>query len=181
MSRVRLTQFSNFAIRVLMYVGLNGPGPSAVPEIAKAYGVSYDHLKKAAAELSRLGYLSTVRGRAGGYRLAVPPEQIRIGEVIRQTEGDMILVECFDAASNRCPLAPVCQLRCILDEALAAFVAVLDRYTLADLIRRPERLTPLLGLGQAPAVAGAAVFTDACRSSAGSARNSRAGRNFSNR
>ena len=139
-----MTQFSNFAIRVLMYAGLNGRRPSAVPEMARAYGASYDHLKKVAGELCRLGYLETVRGRAGGFRLAKQPEDICIGEVIRQTEGEVILVECFDPPTNSCPLPGVCQLRIALQQALAAFFTTLDRYTLADLIRRPEQLSPLL-------------------------------------
>lgn len=143
---MRMTQFSNFAIRVLMYAGLNESRPSAAPEMARAYNVSYDHLKKAAAELCRLGYLTTVRGRAGGFRLAKRPEDICIGEVIRQTEGNVILVECFDPATNGCPLLNVCQLRIALQEALQAFFAALDRYTLADLIRRPDQITALLGL-----------------------------------
>jgi Rrf2 family transcriptional regulator, nitric oxide-sensitive transcriptional repressor len=143
---LRLTQFSNFAIRMLMYAALKGDAASAVPEIARAYGVSYDHLKKAAAELCRHGYLETVRGRNGGLRLAKDPSEIRIGDVIRQTEGDTALVECFDPETNTCPLLTGCRLRVALQEALAAFFGVLDRYTLADLIRAPEQLTPLLGL-----------------------------------
>lgn len=143
---MRLTQFSNFAIRVLMYAGMRGHRPSAVPEMARVYGVSFDHLKKAAAELCRLGYLETVRGRAGGYRLAMPAEAIGIGDVIRQTEGGMVLVECFDPDANTCPIAEVCRLRRVLAEALAAFLAVLDRYTLADLIARPQELATPLGL-----------------------------------
>ena len=145
---MRLTQFSNFAIRLLMYAALKGNAPSAVPEIAKAYGISYDHLKKAAGELCRRGYLEAVRGRNGGVRLAKDAGEIRIGEVIRQTEGDTVLVECFDPATNTCPLLTACQLRVALQEALAAFFTVLDRYTLADLVRAPEQLTPLLGLDQ---------------------------------
>ena len=83
---MRLTQFSNFAIRVLMYAALDGEGPSAVPDIARAYGASYDHMKKAAAELCRLGYLKSVRGRIGGVMLARRPEEIIIGEVVRLRE-----------------------------------------------------------------------------------------------
>ena len=145
---MRLTQFSNYAIRVLMYAALKRNAPSAVPEIARAYGASYDHLKKVAAELCRRGYLEPVRGRNGGFRLAKDPGEIRIGEVIRQTEGETALVECFDPATNTCPLLTACRLRVALQEALAAFFTVLDRYTLADLIRAPEQLTPLLGLDQ---------------------------------
>ncbi len=141
-----MTQFSNFAIRILMYTALKEPRLSTVPEIAKAYGVSYDHLKKAAAELCRLGYLETVRGRSGGYRLAKPPHAICIGTVIRRLESEITLVECFDPTTNRCPIVVPCRLRMALQEALAAFFAVLDRYTLADFICVPEELEPLLGL-----------------------------------
>jgi Rrf2 family nitric oxide-sensitive transcriptional repressor len=141
-----LTQFSNFAIRVLMYAGLNDERLSTLPEMARAYGVSYDHLKKAAAELCRLGYLETVRGRTGGFRLAQLPGDIRIGEVVRQTEGETVLVECFDPSTSTCPLIAPCRLRVALHEALAAFFDVLNRYTLADLIREPAGLAPLLGL-----------------------------------
>ena len=138
-----MTQFSNFAIRVLMYAGRTGVarapcrkwrGPTAPPTITS----------RVAAELCRLGYLETVRGRAGGFRLAKQPEDICIGEVIRQTEGEVILVECFDPPTKRWPLPGVCQLRIALQQALAAFFTTLDRYTLADLIRRPEQLSPLL-------------------------------------
>lgn len=161
---MRLTQFSNFAIRVLMYAALKGERPSAVPEMARAYGVSYDHLKKAAAELCRLGYLETVRGRAGGFRLAQPPDAIRIGTVVRRTEREVVLVECFDPATNSCPLIRACQLRVALHEALAAFFAVLDRYTLADLIRDPMQLAPLLGLdgNGAPRAAGEQAAASSC-------------------
>ncbi len=143
---MRLTQFTNYAIRVLMYAGVRGTAPSPVPEIARAYGISYDHLKKAASELCRLGYLEAVRGRSGGVRLAQQPEDIRLGEVVRMTEGEVVLVECFDASSNTCPITVACELRRILGEALSAFFAVLDRYTLADLLARPATLAPLLGL-----------------------------------
>ncbi len=148
---MRLTQFSNFAVRVLMYAALHGDRPSSAPEMARAYGISYDHLKKAASELCRLGYLLPVRGRAGGFLLAQPPDAIRIGEVIRQTEGAVILVECFDPAANTCPLIAGCGFRTALREALDAFFGVLDRYTLADFVHRPEALTLWLGLGDAAA------------------------------
>ena len=143
---MRMTQFSNFAVRVLMYSALHGEAPSSVPDIARAYGASYDHMKKAAAELCRLGYLKSVRGRIGGVNLARPPEEIRIGDVIRATEGRITLVECFDPARNTCPLEPACELRRALQEAVDAFFAVLDRYTLADLLKPAPQLAPLLGL-----------------------------------
>ena len=155
---LRLTQFSNYAIRVLMYAALKRNAPSAVPEIARAYGASYDHLKKVAAELCRRGYLEPVRGRNGGFRLAKDPGEIRIGEVIRQTEGETALVECFDPATNTCPLLTACRLRVALQEALAAFFDALDRYTLADLIGAPEQLAPLLGLNPAMSSTGGDAY-----------------------
>jgi Rrf2 family transcriptional regulator, nitric oxide-sensitive transcriptional repressor len=143
---LRLNQYSNYAIRILMYAGVHGHGPNALPAIARAYGISYNHLTKAAAELCRSGYLEAVRGRAGGVRLARPAGDIVIGEVIRLTEGAMVLVECFDPTTNTCPLMPACRLKRALGEALTAFFAVLDGYTLADLIAAPEELTSLLGV-----------------------------------
>ncbi len=141
---MRLTQFSNFAIRVLMSAGLRASAPVSVPDIARAYGISYNHLKKAAAELCRLGYLEAVRGRDGGVRLARDPEAINIGAVIRATEGAVVLVECFDPATNTCPLRPACVLKGALERATAAFFAVLDDYTLADLLAAPDELRTLL-------------------------------------
>ncbi len=153
---MRLTQFSNFAVRILIYAGLKGPEPSAIPEISRAYGISHDHLKKAAAELCRLGYLVSVRGRAGGVRLARAAESTSVGEVVRQTEGAVKLVECFDPATNTCPLHADCRFRIALGEALDAFFGVLDRYTLADLIGNRERLISCLGIkdGQPAAAPG---------------------------
>ena len=143
---VRLTQFSNLALRILMYAGLKGRKPSAVSEMAGAYGASYDHLKKAAAELCHLGTLKAVRGRYGGFGLVNKPEQINIGQVVRQTERVNALAECFTPESCTCPIASECVFRIALEEALEAFLAVLDRYTLADLISNRHALMPLLGL-----------------------------------
>ena len=148
---MRLTQFSNYAMRVLMYTAVRHPNPSTVPEIAAAYGISYNHLKKAAALLCGLGYLDAVRGRHGGVRLARPVDAIRVGEVIRRTEGDLVLVECFDTAANTCPMAGHCRLQATFREALEAFLAVLDRYTLADLVDDPGARDRLLSLGFGPA------------------------------
>ena len=141
---MRLTQFSNFAVRILMHIALTPDRPTPLPEIARAYGSSYEHMKKVAAELCRLGYLEAVRGRDGGFRLASDPARIGIGEVVRATEGDVVLVECFDATTNTCPLEPACLFRQALQEGLAAFFAALDRYTLADLVDAPEALALLL-------------------------------------
>ena len=143
---MRLTQFSNFAVRILMYAGLKGRALSALPEIARAYGISHDHLKKASAELCRFGHLEAVRGREGGVRLARAPEAIRLGDVVRQTEGNVTLVECFNPETNTCPLHTDCRFRIALTEALEAFFAVLDRHTIADLIGDRDRLAAHLGM-----------------------------------
>lgn len=143
---MRLTQFSNFAVRILMYVGLKGNGPSSVPEVAKAYGISQDHLKKAAAELCHLGVLEAVRGRTGGVHLTSHPNTISIGAVVRATEGDSSLVECFDPETNTCPLISHCRFRLALREAQEAFFAVLDRHSLGDLIEDEIALRGLVGL-----------------------------------
>lgn len=145
---VRLTQFSNFAVRILMYAGLKGRRPSAVSEMARAYGVSQEHLKKAAAELCQLGSLESVRGRCGGIQLAKPPHLINIGEVIRKTEAVGSLVECFDTTTSTCPLAGKCKFQFALQSALDAFFSVLDGYTLADLIQDRKALAPLLKLSE---------------------------------
>ena len=143
---MRLTQFSNFAVRILMYAGLKKRSLSALPEIARAYGISHDHLKKASAELCRLGHLEAVRGREGGVRLAKPAEAISLGDVVRQTEGNVALVECFNPATNTCPLHAECRFRVALTEALEAFFAVLDRHTIADLIEDREILAAHLSI-----------------------------------
>jgi Rrf2 family nitric oxide-sensitive transcriptional repressor len=100
---------------------------------ADAYGISKNHLMKVAFDLGRLGYLDTVRGRGGGVRLARPPEEIRLGELLRRTEEDFRIVECFNAGTNRCVISHACRLKGILGEATAAWLAVMDRYSLADL------------------------------------------------
>lgn len=142
---MRLTKYSDGALRALIYLGLQADAPPArITDIARRMGISEDHLAKVIARLSQLGFVETLRGRDGGVRLARPASEIIVGEVIRATEDNLNLVECFDAESNRCPIAPACQLGGVLDEALTAFFAVLDRYTLADLVARPRTLTRLL-------------------------------------
>lgn len=106
--------------------------------------MSEDHLAKVVARLAQLGYVETLRGRDGGVRLAKAAEQIVVGAVVRATEDNLNLVECFDPETNQCPIAPACALAPALDEALTAFLQVLDRYTLADLIAKPRSLTRLL-------------------------------------
>ena len=143
---MRLTQFSNYAVRTLIYAGLNGHHPSGVPEISRAYGISQNHLNKVASELCHLGYLEMTRGRTGGVSLGMAPEMINIGEVIRQTESTVSFVECFDEATNTCPLLPHCKFRIALKEAVEAFFAELDRHTLAEFIEDKSSLSKCLGM-----------------------------------
>ncbi len=142
---MRLTHFSDYALRVLIHLGLKGDRQSSIHEIAEAYGISEAHLMKVVHHLGRSGYVSTQRGRGGGLRLARAPEAIRIGAVVRDTEDDMALAECF-AADGACPIAGPCRLQPILREALDAFLAVLDRYALSHLLQ-PQGMALAARLG----------------------------------
>jgi Rrf2 family nitric oxide-sensitive transcriptional repressor len=134
---MRLTNFSDYTLRVLMYAAARSDRLITIEETAKVYGISRAHLMKVANLLTRAGYLRAVRGHAGGLALGKPPCKIRLGEVLRATEPDFALVECF-TAENQCLITPHCRLRGALREALAAFMKTLDRYTLDDLLLRPE-------------------------------------------
>jgi Rrf2 family nitric oxide-sensitive transcriptional repressor len=142
---VQLTRYSDYSLRVLIYLALDPERLVTIEEIAQSYGISKAHLMKVVHQLGLNGYVETVRGRGGGLRLARRPEEITVGEVIRSTEENMALVECFDPESSQCAIEPACGLRSVLHEALAAFLAVLDRHTLGDLIaRRRKPLARLL-------------------------------------
>lgn len=147
---MRLTVYSDYALRMLIYLAARADGLATIAEVARSYGISEHHLTKVAHQLGRLGYIATVRGKGGGLRLARPAGEIRLGEVVRQTEPDMALVPCFGTAEAPagapCPIVPACGLRGVLGEAMQAFLAVLDRYTLADLTRQRAGLRTLLGL-----------------------------------
>jgi Rrf2 family nitric oxide-sensitive transcriptional repressor len=135
---MQLTQFTDYALRVLVYAAVPRDGRCLTGDVAAAFGISRHHVVKVVNELSHLGYLETTRGRRGGFALARPAGEVRIGEVVRRAEGTIAIVECFDPARNRCPLAPACGLKDTLGSALAAFLAVLDGCTLADLVAEPR-------------------------------------------
>lgn len=135
---MRLTRHTDYAIRVLLYLGAQPEKICSISEIARAYGISQNHLMKVAHNLGKAGYIEGVRGRSGGVRLAKPADQINVGDVVRRTEEGFELVEC-----GTCVIAPACGLTGALDEALAAFMAVLDRYTLADLLNKRSKLMRL--------------------------------------
>ena len=134
---MRLTNFSDYALRVLMYAAAQGDRLITIEETADVYGISRAHLMKVVNQLTRVGYLNAVRGRSGGLVLAKRPSKIRLGDVLRATEPDFALVECF-TAGKQCLITPNCRLRGALAKAFAAFTGTLDRYTLADLILSPE-------------------------------------------
>lgn len=134
---MRLTNFSDYALRVLLYAAARNDTLITIEETARVYRISRAHLMKVVNQLTRAGYLTAVRGRSGGLELAMSPDKIRLGDVVRATEPDFALVECF-APDNRCLITPRCRLRGVLKEALAAFIETLDRYTLADLVLHPE-------------------------------------------
>ncbi len=134
---MRLTDFSDYSLRVLMYAAAKDGQLITIEETAQVYGISRAHLMKVANQLTRAGFLRAVRGRSGGLALAKKPGQIRLGDVLRATEPDFALVECF-RSDNSCLITPRCRLRGMLKEALAAFAGTLDGYTLADLLLSPE-------------------------------------------
>ncbi len=141
---MRLTVFSDYSLRVLLFLGVHREGLATISEIADVYGISRNHLMKVVHALGRHGYLETVRGKGGGVRLRLAPEIINLGAVVRTTEADTALVECFDPVRNRCPIVPACMLRGVLAEAREAFFRTLDRTTLADLLRTDQQLAQLL-------------------------------------
>ena len=138
---MRLTVHTDYSLRLLMYLATNGDKLATIGEIADTYGISKNHLMKVAYELGRHGILETVRGRKGGLRLARWPEKICLGEIVRLTEDNFTMVECFDETTNACIIAGPCRLRGVLSNALKAYLAVLDGYTLADLTARSSELS----------------------------------------
>ena len=145
---MRLTLFTDSALRVLMHLAADPDRQSSVGEIARDFAISRNHLTKVVNGLARAGYVASARGRGGGIRLARPAEQVVVGEVIRLTEDGFELFDC-----GACVIAPACGLTPVVNEALAAFLAVLDRYTLADLIARKEAMRALFATAHAPSPA----------------------------
>lgn len=135
---MKLSLFSDYSLRTLMY-GAMKDGSFLLDHVAKAYGISRNHLTKVVQSLSKLGYLETQRGRGGGIKLARPPEDIRLGKLVRETEDQPILIECFDPATSSCPITGICRLKGFLAGAMKAFYDSLDQYTLRDIVSGPNR------------------------------------------
>ena len=142
---MHLTRQADYTMRLLIHLAVQPRGVATIQEIAGHYGISRNHLMKVANRATQAGYVEGVRGRLGGLKLAKRANEINVGHVLRATE-DWTLVECFEPASNRCPIASGCGLQVILKEALEAYFRVLDRYSLADVVRRKTLLVQLLSL-----------------------------------
>ncbi|HAO80050.1 MAG TPA: BadM/Rrf2 family transcriptional regulator [Verrucomicrobia subdivision 3 bacterium] len=143
---MKLSAYSDYAIRVLMQTALRSPQRLTVAEVALTFGISRHHLVKVVHDLSRSGYLVTQRGIGGGFTLARAPKNIRLGDIVRLGEESETVIDCFDGENHLCRLLPVCRLKSVLDEAAAAFFAVMDRYTLADLVKQQSKMRAVLGL-----------------------------------
>lgn len=133
---MRLTRYTDYSLRVLIYLGLRPERLRSIREIVVAYGISESHLMKVVQALGQCGHVATLRGR-GGLKLAKSAAEIGVGEVVRHTEDDAALADCF-AAGSECRIDSSCRLQHLLKEALEAFLAVLDQHTIADLLR-PNR------------------------------------------
>lgn len=144
---MRLTLHTDYSLRVLIHVGVADGKLITINDIAKTFDISKQHLMKVVNNLSQKGYLDTVRGRGGGIRLARPARDINIGQVVRETEETLGIVGCLEQRGY-CPIQRVCELRSVFDEATQAFLAVLDRHTLADLIKPRRALSSFLLLDQ---------------------------------
>jgi len=145
---MRLTRFSDYSLRTLLYLAMSPEEKVSIAQISAAYDISENHLVKIVHQLGKLGLIETSRGRNGGLLLARPAEDIVIGEVVRQTEEDLSVVDCF--AGVGCTITGACRLQGVLGEAMDAFLAVLDRYTLADLLKGKQGREAARLLGLAP-------------------------------
>ena len=141
---MKLTTFSDYTLRVLMFLALSRDRLATIPEIAAAYGISENHLMKVVHQLARSGVIESVRGKGGGVRLAREPREIRLGQIIRASEGSTPIVECLSADAGACRIAPACRLAKMLVRAFDALFATLDEYTLADLVKAPRALEAIL-------------------------------------
>ncbi len=144
---MRLTRYTDFSIRMMLFLAAHEDQLCSIGEIAEAHGISKNHLMKVASDLAASGYVQSLRGRSGGLRLARPASQINIGQMVRHTEGKVDLVGCGD-----CVLAPACGMVCVFRDAVENFFTTLERYTLADIMAKGQvdRLRQILALGARP-------------------------------
>lgn len=131
---MQLTRYTDYSLRVLIYLSLHQDKLVTIEEITDYYNISRNHLMKVVHDLSLKGFIETIRGKNGGMRLATSPEKIHIGDVVRRMEPSFNIVECVTDENEVCRVAPICSLKSVLDEALAKFLNHLDQYTLADAV-----------------------------------------------
>ena len=144
---MQLTLYTDYSLRVLVYLGLKTHALVTISEIAENYGISRNHLVKVVHNLSTNGYVDAIRGKGGGLRLARPAAQINIGDVIRHTEPNFNLVECFDNVdTDGCPIDGMCKLKGALRKAHRVFMEVLDEVSLADVLTNSDELAPPLNI-----------------------------------
>jgi Rrf2 family nitric oxide-sensitive transcriptional repressor len=142
---MKLTRFTDYSLRVLIYLGLKKDERVTIREISEAYGISRNHLMKVVSLLTRMGYLDARRGPGGGIALARPADEIIVANVVRDMEDDLNLVECF-CKGGTCIIKPVCELKSVLCQALGAYLKTLENYTLSDLLQPEEQLAEVLGM-----------------------------------
>jgi Rrf2 family nitric oxide-sensitive transcriptional repressor len=143
---MRLSKYSDYSLRVLMHAAVRQPKLATIDEVVGAFGISRNHLVKVVHALGRGGFLSTRRGIGGGFTLALPPEKIGVGDVVRLTEAGEKVIDCKDGSNRPCQLFPACRLKSVLGEAASAFFAVLDGYSLEDLVKHKSDMGKLLGI-----------------------------------
>jgi Rrf2 family nitric oxide-sensitive transcriptional repressor len=141
---MRLTTFTDYSLRVLIYVAAHPDGRATIGEIARAYGISEHHLTKVVHFLGKEGYLANLRGRGGGMRLARAAVEINVGELVRLTEGGDVPAECFEGGANACAITAECQLKFALADAVEAFYGSLRRFTLEDVVKNRRALARVL-------------------------------------
>jgi Rrf2 family transcriptional regulator, nitric oxide-sensitive transcriptional repressor len=141
---MKLTGFTDYSMRVFIYLAAQPKQRATIAEISRSFGVSENHLVKVVHFLGKNGWLANMRGKGGGLELAMPPELVEIGKVVRATEGTCVVAECFSDRDHGCVISGNCRLQGVLGEALDAFYAVLDRYSLADLVVNRQALARIL-------------------------------------
>lgn len=144
---MKLTTFSDYTLRVLMFLATERDRMATIPEIASCYEISENHLMKVVHQLVKSGMVESLRGKGGGIRLAMAPEAIRLGQVVRHSEGSAPIVECLSEDPVHCKIAPVCRLTAILLRSFDALYNTLDEYTLADLVHEPQQFAPFFARG----------------------------------
>jgi Rrf2 family transcriptional regulator, nitric oxide-sensitive transcriptional repressor len=143
---MQLTLYTDYGLRTLILLALAPDQLQTVTSISQSYGISRNHLVKVVARLAELGYVKTARGRGGGIRLARSPGEVRVGDVVRDLECELGVVECLQKQGGSCVIAPACRLKGLLAGAMEAYMSVLDQHTIADLVRERAPMARLLGI-----------------------------------